>query len=245
MNISKTEDSVIREDVVIQVLRDGAVEIRNVDQGEPPFLYSSGNWGPGYVSIKGLVGQKEILKILVLRLAEKITERNIPIGFVAGNVSGGVVPGWLLSEEFERILNRRVPFVYIRDTRKKGGQKELITGIAHNPEIVEGSAGLVVEELINFAETTCNGALALREAGYTAYQAACILFYNNPESHKALTKHDIHVTYLFTLSQLLDVAEKHRFYSTEALNSYREYLIDPLGWQAKRNLMPIAAGGTK
>ncbi len=244
------------EEIGLVVLEAKAVDIRNVPLKvtneeveklpleKQPFLYASGNWGPGYVMIKGLVGRKKIMKCLVQPLAQKVAERIPRVDFVAGNVSGGVIPGWLLSEELEILLGRTIPFVYIREARKKGGQKELVTGIANNPEILAGANGLVIEELVNFAQTTCNGADALRDAGYSVTHAATILFYDNPEAIKALKEHGIEMIYLFTLPQLLAVADKYRTHPIEAIDGYREFLEDPLGWQAARGLTRIERGGT-
>lgn len=244
------------DEVALMVLEAKAVEIRNVplkvtnEEVEKlplenqPFLYASGNWGPGYITIKNLVGRKRIIKSLSRQLAELVAERVSRLNFVAGNVTGGVIPGWLLSEELEKLLGRTVPFVYIREARKKGGQKELITGIADNPEIPPGANGLVVEELVNFAETTCNGADALRNAGYAVTHAATILFYNNPEAIKVLKEHRIEMIYLFTLPDLLAVAEKHQTHAQKAIDGYREFLVDPLRWQAARGLTHIEKGGT-
>lgn len=244
------------DDMVLMVLEAKAVEIRDVPQKvtneeveklpleNQPFLYASGNWGPGYVTIKGLVGRKRIIKSLNQQLAQQIAERAPYLNFVAGNVSGGVIPGWLLSEELEALLKRTVPFVYIREARKKGGQKELVTGIANNPEIPAGANGLVVEELVNFAQTTCNGADALRDAECVVTHAATILFYDNPEAVKALKEHRIEMIYLFTLPDLLSVAEKHQTHPQEAINGYREFLADPLDWQKARGLTHIERGGT-
>lgn len=231
--------------VMLEVLESGAVEIRDVDAGEDAFLYASGHHGPGYVSIKSLVGRKRIIRSLCKLLAEKIAAEAPHLRFIAGNVTGGLVPGWLLSENLEPLLDRTVPFVYIRDMRKRGGQKELITGIANNPEIHSGDNGLVVEELVNFAQTTCNGAEALREAGYTVTHAACILFYDNPEAIKALQEAGIEEVWLFTLPQLLEIAERQQTHRREAIEGYREFLRDPLSWQKKRGLAPVREGGTK
>ena len=207
-------------------------------------MYASGNWGPGYVTIKNLVGRKRIIKSLTQQLAGLIVERVPRLNFVGGNVTGGMIPGWLLSEELETLLGRTVPFVYIREARKKGGQKELVTGITDNPEIPLGADGLVVEELVNFAQTTCNGADALRDAGYVVTHAATILFYNNPEAIKALKEHGIEMIYLFTLPDLLAVAERYQTHPQKAIDGYREFLKDPLSWQAARGLKPIERGGT-
>lgn len=250
-------EKVKTEETGLMVLEAKAVDIRNVPPKvtneeveklpleNQPFLYASGNWGPGYVMIKGLVGRKKIIKSLTQQLAQKIAEQAPRVDFVAGNVSGGVIPAWLLSEELETLLGRTVPFVYIREARKKGGQKELVTGIANNPEIPAGANGLVVEELVNFAQTTCNGADALRDAEYSVTHAATILFYDNPEAIKALRAHGVEMIYLFTLPELLTVAEKHQTHPQEAIDGYREFLKDPLGWQEKRGLEPRKEGGTQ
>ncbi len=229
----------VTEQMVLQVLEAKAVEIRNVDGGEPPFLYASGNWGPGYISIKNLVGRGKIIRLLTSNLADKVKQLAPQVEFVAGNVTGGIIPGWLLSDYLE------IPFVYIRGTRKKGGQKELVTGIAHNPEIRQGANALVVEELVNFAQTTCHGAEALRAEGFAVTHAACILFYDNPEAVKNLAQVELEMVCLFTLPQLLEIAERHRTHPQEAIDGYREFLRDPLAWQAERGLDPLKGGGTK
>ena len=233
------------ERLALEILRAGAVEIRDIDGGEDPLLYSSGNFGPGYVTIKNLVGRKQIIKPLTKHLAACVARENPDLKFIAGNVTGGIIPAWLLSEYLEECLGRIVPFVYIRDTRKKGGQKELITGISNNPEISLGDNAINVEELVNFAETTCNGSGALREAGYEVTHAACILFYNNPVAIEALKTEKIKMVHLMTLPQLLEVAEKHGTHSPKAIAGYREFLKDPLEWQKKRGFEPVKGGGTK
>ncbi|MCH7883466.1 hypothetical protein IIA95_03575 [Patescibacteria group bacterium] len=229
----------------LEILNAGQLEIRDVNGGEKPFLYASGNWGPGYLSVKSLVGRKEIIRYLVRELAEFVAKRASRLDFIAGNVTGGLVPGWVLSEYLEPILRRTVPFVYVRDTRKKGGQKELVTGDAHNPKIRVGNNVLVVEELVNFAHTTCNSAIALREKGYTVTHAACILFYQNPKAIAVLKQAGIEMIYLLTLLELLDVAEKHNTHPKRLIEEFRVYLKDPLAWQEKRELKPVKEGGTR
>ncbi len=232
------------DNLQVEVLRAGAVDIRDVDGGAEPFLYASGNWGPGYVMIKGLVGRKELFKALVLNLTHKIASSAPLVKFVAGNVTGGVIPGWLMSEGLEPLLGRTVPFVYIRESRKKGGQKELITGLKGNPEISAGSNGLVAEELVNFSETTCNSATLLRAEGYEVTHAACILFYKNPRAVETLKSHTLEMVFLFTLSELLETAEREGTHPAHLIAQYRKFLANPLGWQEERGLKPVQKGGT-
>jgi len=177
-----------------EILNAGALELREVPpkvtnedvpqlpREKQPFLYASGNWGPGYVSVKGLVGNQRVMVMMCEYLAFEIAEKwPTGIDFVAGNVTGGVVPGWQVSRELSNLFGKTIPFVYIRELRKTGGQKELITGISNN-QIPSGASGLDMEELVNFAETIRNGAGCLREAGYKADKGACILYYGNPEA---------------------------------------------------------------
>lgn len=233
------------EILIVDVLRAKAMEIRDVDGGEEPFLYSSGNYGPGYVTIKNLVGRKKMIRQLIRALSLRVTHSTSSIDFVAGNVTGGLVPGWLLSERLEEYWEKTVPFVYVRDMRKRGGQKELITGIANNPTIKIGENCLVVEEFVNFAETTVNSALELRQNGYVVTHAACILSYNNPVAVKALNENNIELIHLFTLSELLDTAEKFQTHKKELVESYRNFLRDPFLWQSQRKLTPKKEGGTQ
>jgi len=241
----------------LRILRAGAMELRRVPQlvtndevetlpkEQQPFLYASGNWGLGYVSVKNLVGRTTLIVSLVKYLAFVVADWAGQVDFIAGNVTGGVVPGWLLAQELSGLLGRVIPFVYIRDLRKKGGQKELITGIANNPEIPLGSAGVVVEELVNFAETICNGAICLREAGYVAKEGACILSYRNPVAEKALKENSIEMSWLLSLQDLLDSADENKTHPADLLAEYKRFLLDPLAWQAERGLTHVEKGGTK
>lgn len=236
------------DNLILQVVKAGALELRNVPEritneevdrlpkDRQPFLYASGNWGPGYVSIKGLVAREKLFKELVHELYEKVEvelEGNFSSYFVAGNATGGMIPGWILSEDMQ------VPYVYVRESRKKGGQKETVTGAKY---LAENSKGIVVEELVNFAESTCNSANYLRELGFLVYYGACILFYGNPEAVRRLKEEGIVMLYLFTLSDLLSTAET--FYDRRLVEEYRSFLLDPLGWQSARGLTRVEKGGT-
>jgi len=51
--------------------------------------------------------------------------------------------------------------------------------------------------------------------------------------------------YLFTLPDLLDIAEEFQAFSVKAISDYRNFLRDPLEWQKKRGLEPVKNGGTQ
>src|SRR3989344_4819831 len=120
------------EEAVAKIVDSGAVEIRDIDGGEKPFVYSSGNCGPGYLQVKGLVGQPEILMFLVAQLAYEVTEK-ANFDFINGNATGGMIFGWQLRNFVSELTNRSFPFTYLRESRKEGGRGELITGVENNP----------------------------------------------------------------------------------------------------------------
>jgi len=225
------------------IINAGALEIRDIDGGEEPFLYSSGNYGPGYVNIKGLVGQRNVLMSLVRKLALKISVEVGVIDFIAGNVTGGQIPGWILSELLGIMRGHNIPYVYIRPSRKKGGHKKVITGDKNNDEIEKGMHCIDVEELINYAETTANAIEELRLAGYNCRCAATILSYENPVGVQKLRDMGIKLISLVTLEDLLRIAEIAPGYSN-AIRDYREFLKNPLGWQEMRGFKPVENGGT-
>lgn len=349
-------------------------EIEKLPICHQPFLYASGNFGPGYVSIKSLVAVEQIIQQLIEDLAAKIVNRGISPDFVAGNVTGGLIPGWILSEKLGVMLKKNIryiyvsgtrkesdnnfpftfvyrnvldkvahdlkqmiaglsdyshssfvagmtpggmvlgyrlsqllklPFVYVRESRKKGGQKELITGKHHltpgSTGIVVGQVnnflkscddgcatlveegfcglnlgaallregdglidgienielpykgychavpeemeGIVVEELVNFAQTTTNSAVLLRQAGYKIKAAATVLYYDHQEANQTLKDKGLDMVYLLTLPDVLEAGPRAGS-SVKAIEDWKDFLKNPYGWQRSRGLEPIKKGGT-
>ena len=209
------------------------MDIRDVSGGEEPFVYSSGNRGPGYVMVKGFVGQPSVLTYLTTQLASKLAE-NINFDFIAGNATGGMIPGWQLRNDLKKLTGIEFPYVYVRETRKVGGHKEQVTGDMNNPLIKVGDRGLVFEELVNFAQTTTNSAIVLRKKGYHADVAATSLSYENPKAAELLNATSVTLTHLIGLPELLAVAETTGRFKRELVEDFREFLADPVGWQLDR-----------
>jgi orotate phosphoribosyltransferase len=235
------------EDISLKIINGGLLEVRDVDGGAVPFDYSSANRGPGYLMIKGGVGQPHLMQFLVRQLALKLVDERVDLNFdfIAANATGGMVPGWQLRNDLEELTGREVPYVYVRETRKIGGHQEYITGDQNNPLIRKGMRAVVHEELVNFAETTCNSATVLRDAGYVAKEAATILSYDNPRALEALAKAGINMHPLITLPVLLDLAAGTGKFNPKAVESYKEFLRDPVEWQLYRGLVVPEATAMK
>ena len=229
------------EAVCDEMLKAGVVDIRDVDGGQEPFLYSSGNFGPGYVMVKSLVARQDVFKPLVEQLALRLVESGTEFDNIAGNATGGMIPAYQCREDYQNLSGQGIGFVYIRGSRKQGGQGELITGLEHIParnRSGEPARWLVVEELVNFGETTTNSIRLLRGLGFIALEAATLLHYAHSEVDTRLAENEINLTYLATLPSLLEVAVASRYYSAETVTSYREFLANPGLWQSARGIVP-------
>ncbi len=229
------------EEIADRIVKSGAISVRDVDAGEDPFVYSTGNRGPGYVMIKGLVGQPRVMKFLVKELAKLVAPHyGQDFNFIEGNATGGMIPAWQLADDVEKILDIEegsIPRPYLRESRKAGGHSELITGTGNNKILVPGMRALVVEELVNYAGTTTNAALIFREAGFPVTHAACILTYDHSESNAKLRETGVDLISLIRLPQLLDALESTGLVPKDNINSYRNFLADPLKWQLDRKLV--------
>ena len=220
----------------------GLLHIRDVAGGEEPYHYSSGNFGPGYVLIKGAVGYQKLFKFLVRQLALRLRDFR-EFDFIAGLVTGGVPPSLVLRDHLQELQDREIPWVYIRDARKAGGTREHITGIQHlssggvNPEIPEGARGLVVEELTNYANSLCNGAQVLRASGYTCEAGVSLLDIGQPESAQALGETDLHLRTLITLPTVLDALEQGQVFPLRLIQDYRSFQQSPADWMSRRGLV--------
>jgi len=229
-------------DLARMVISVPKLEIRDVDAGEPPFLYSTGNWGPGYADIKGLVGWQPEFKTLTEQLALRLLDQEAQFDFIAGNATGGMIPAYQVREDLQRISGRDVPFIYMRNTRKIGGHQEYSTGLKNNPNIKEGTRPLVIEELVNFAGTVGNSAQVLKEEAHSSQNAATLFDYENPEAIARLESMGIKLVHVMRLRTALEVGHEMGTFTPRAIDSFHEFLANPQQWQAKRGLVPKTLG---
>ncbi|MEA2088811.1 MAG: hypothetical protein U9O55_03170 [Patescibacteria group bacterium] len=218
------------------ILESGGVEIRDVDNGEEPFLYSSGNHGPGYIDIKGRVGFDEVFESMVDLLADKLVADKVQFDLIVGMMTGGSIPGYRLKQIMSKRLGKRIIYIYQRGARKKGGHKELDTGDRNNLHIRPQCRTLVIEELVNFAETTTNGVLYERdEKDRIVEDVATILFYQNPIAIERFKKYNINLHWVIGFrDDLLPFAVKEGFFSQRLVDQYFEFLNNPRDWNLKR-----------
>lgn len=231
------------EQICQMILDSGQVEVRDVKAGQLPFEYSASTpekpiFGPGYILIKALVGQDEIFLPLVNQLALRVEEAGLELDAICGNVSGGMIPGYLLKFYLTHIYGRPVRYIYARGMRKAHGSPEMLVGVANNPYLEEGILFGDVEELVNNAKTTCNAVDTLRNSGFICDHAITILDYDNAAANSLRAEKGVTQITLVTLPQLLDFAEETRRWPKSVLDDYRGYLVSPDAWR-ERNIDAI------
>jgi orotate phosphoribosyltransferase len=212
----------------------GRIEIRDVDGGQKPFLYSTKNHGPGYVDVKGGIGIDEFFEPAVELLAEIIVRDQVPVDVIVGMMSGGALPGYRLKQHLQARLGKRIVYIYQRGARKEGGHGELDTGDRNNPFVSDGCHVIIVEELVNFAGTTTNGVLYERTKGRVVDHAATILFYKNPVAIKRLETNNIALHWVITLPEVLDIGLSEGYITQSLFDQYLAFLRDPKSWNESR-----------
>lgn len=106
----------ILQKTVLQIPENGAMEVRDVDAGAEPFLYASGWRGPIYIMVKGMVSFW-MFKTLAFLLSVKLAEKYPNLRYVAGNVTGGMIPGWLITKYLELITGNKIDYLYVKGSR--------------------------------------------------------------------------------------------------------------------------------
>lgn len=235
-----TEERMGTDEVCQLIIGSGQVEIRDVAAGELPFEYSASKpgdlrFGPGYILIKALVAQDPVFLPLVNQLALMVRDADLELEGICGNVSGGMIPGYLLKLYLSHIYGWPVVYVYARETRKPHGSREMLVGVDGNPYVTEGIKIGDVEELVNAANTTCNAAGILRASGFQCSHGITILDYDNPLANAARAEANLTQLTLVTLPQLLDFAERVGQWPQHVINDYRSYIDDPIAWRERNS----------
>jgi len=237
------------EAICSDLLDIGSLSFRDVDGdlGDPedPYLYSSGNYGPVYIDVKGSVGVQDMFKRLVQQVALRVVETELDFDWIAGNATGGMIPAYELREAYQDMTGREVGYNYIRGSRKVGGKGELITGLQHVPKLrPDGTptSWLVLEELVNFADTTANSAEILRGEGFTANHGATILTYDHDPQRQRLAAAGMDLVYAARVDTLIGVARETRRFNSILFERRDEFQADPAAWMAVRGLQRVDMG---
>lgn len=120
------------------------------------FTLASGAKSKYYIDIKKASTDPKVLKLIAVKMAEKMKEKDIEADRIAGIVLGSIPLAAALS------LETGIPYVMVRKEKKDHGTGKLIEGTLNKGERV-----LVVEDVITSAGSSVVSIKTLREAGAT------------------------------------------------------------------------------
>lgn len=200
----------------------GAVNFRPHE----PYTLTAGWKSPVYIDCRKIISYPRARR-KVIELAVEHVEREIgfeSIDTVAGGETAGIPYAAWVSEAMG------LPMQYVRKKPKGFGRMAQIEG-----DLKEGQRVLLVEDLATDGHSKLNFLNALRSAGADCRHAFVVFFYGVfPGALKALEDEGLHLHFLATWWDVLEVAETYNHFDKTTINEVRAFLHDPVQWSAAR-----------
>ncbi|SDN25835.1 orotate phosphoribosyltransferase [Alkalicoccus daliensis] len=184
---------------------------------ENPFTWSSGLKSPIYCDNRLLLSHPEERRFIYKAMADKI--KNSGADVIAGTATAGIPHAAWIAEE----LN--LPMIYVRSSNKGHGKQNKIEG-----KLKEGSAVVIIEDLISTGGSAFQAAEAVEAAGANVIAVHAIFTYELAAAEKAIASKSYPVTALTTFGTLAEAASDKGYITKESLESLRAWQQDPESW---------------
>ena len=207
--------------------------IRDVENNEKPFVYFSGDQGPGQVIIKTIINLPTLLNYLVNALAEKLNMLGeIQIDCIAGDEMMG--PSLNLANRLSELKGYEISLVSTSTSPSNKLNDTLkVTSYKKN------KCCLVFEELVDYDNIDATIAVVsnLREKKYQV-NYVCTFLHNDNQKSERLKAIGVKLISLINLFEVLEVARIYHFIDPKLIDSYLLFLNNRVQWQLKY-AMPI------
>ena len=185
-------------------------------QMEPSYTLTSGRKSPIYIDCRKIISfpraRRKIISLASNHILNCIGYESFD-SIIGGETAGIPYAAWL-SEALQ------LPMQYIRKTPKNFGKKNYIEG-----SIEKVKKALLVEDLATDGASKLKFINSIRKMGIECKHTFVIFFYNIfPNTLIDLKKSNINLHYLVTLSDVLNVAEEHQYFTPKIINFVRSYL---------------------
>ena len=203
--------TIAAHEVAHTLLRAGAVMLRP----DQPFTFASGLRSPVYCDNRLLLGDVAARRVVAQAFAEHTGEAEV----LAGPATGGI-PWAAWAAEASSL-----PMAYVRGEAKSHGRGQQIEGAA-----VADRRVLLLEDTVSTGGSVLNAAEALRVAGAMLQGVVCIFTWGWPEIYATFAQHQVALTPLATLADLLAVAEQDELLNESQRATVAAWAADPRGW---------------
>ncbi len=210
-------DKIARE-VAELLLKSEAVILRP----EKPFRFTSGILSPIYCDNRLLLSKVNEREQIVNCFLEKIDERKLNAGTIAGIATASITWASLIAGKL------RKPMAYVRKEAKGHGRENLVEG-----NIEKGKEVLVVEDLISTGSTSLGAVAAVREMGAVVNNCLAIFTYEMRVATEGFKQLNCELVTLSNFTTLVTAAAEKGYIKKENLDIIMEWGKDPVTWGRK------------
>lgn len=191
-------------------------------QPENPFTWASGIKSPIYCDNRKTLSYPMVRTFVRQCFAEKIIENYGKPEVIAGVATGGIAMGALIAQELG------IPFIYVRSEAKKHGLGNQIEGYYE-----ENQSVVVIEDLISTGGSSLNAVKALRDANLNVKGMMAIFTYGFDIAEENFKKANCSLTTLTDYENMLDVAVRNNYITSNQLDTLRAWRANPSEWFTK------------
>lgn len=188
-------------------------------QPQNPFTWASGWKSPIYCDNRITLSYPQIRNYIHENLAKQIEELYGKPDIIAGVATGAIGIGILVAS----YLN--LPFCYVRPEAKKHGRQNKIEGY-----LQEGQNVVIVEDLISTGKSSLLAVEAIREANAKVKGMVAIFTYGFPIADENFKKANVSLNTLSDYENLLVLAEKSHYISSQDVAVLSQWREDPGKW---------------
>lgn len=203
------------KDVAHDLLKIGAVEL-NVSS---PFTWVSGIKSPVYCDNRKIYSHIEVRNRVVDAFCELIKSSFKDVEIIAGIATGGIPIGTLIADRL------KLPFIYVRQTRKEHGLMRQVEGAYKKGEKV-----VLIEDHISTGGSSMRAIQGLREEGLEILALVSIMTYRFQKARDVFEKESINHISICDLDIILETAVEIGNISTSDKNSILEFRDSPSDW---------------
>ncbi|PHS60475.1 MAG: orotate phosphoribosyltransferase [Flavobacterium sp.] len=188
-------------------------------QPQNPFTWASGWKSPIYCDNRVTLSFPMIRNYIRENLAKQIEELYGKPDVIVGVATGAIGIGALVAD----VLN--LPFCYVRPEAKKHGRQNKIEGY-----IEKGQTAIIVEDLISTGKSSLLAVDALREVGVQVKGMVAIFTYGFNVAEENFKNANVTLNTLSNYENLLLLAEKSNYISSEEAEILSKWREDPGNW---------------